>query len=99
VKKHLSLPERPKYFFGIQPLTILPTFCLQPLECWGLSSNWTENRVKSPLAAHGDSSGSPFLFVPIPHLTSFSDFLPVFAQYTVPEALPHRVVAKQAGGP
>ena len=26
VKKHFPLPERPKYFFGIQPLAILPTF-------------------------------------------------------------------------
>jgi hypothetical protein len=31
---------------------------------------------------------SPFLYVPIPHLTSFNDFLPVFAQSTVGSDMP-----------
>ena len=57
------------------------------IDCyWGLSSNWTENRVKHTLALHEDAIPalrSPFLGVPIPHLTSFNDFLPVFAQFTV----------------
>ena len=63
----------------------------------GLSSNWTENRVKRTHAAHRDSSGamrSPFLSVPIPHLTSFNDSLPVFAQYNVRRRVLRRVVAR-----
>jgi hypothetical protein len=37
---------------------------------------------------HGRVLRSPFLYVPVPQLTSFDDFLPAFAQHTVRGDMP-----------
>ena len=44
-EKHFSLPERPKYFSGIQPPTTLPTFFLWLLERCGLSRSGPVSRA------------------------------------------------------